>query len=509
MNPSTAYPLLESLINIGVKEFCLCSGARNAPLIYAIEKLSQKYEIKIHSFYHENSAGFFAIGRIKAQNQPVVVLTTSGTAVAQLLSPIIEAYYSSLPLLVITADRPKNFRGSGAPQAIEQPFIYSQYVEKCVEIEENLPAKISWTQKSPLHINMAFEEPLLEELEFESYDRTFIHWELVERPYKKWDQEALSFSKSIVLVGELCADYRQWVESQLLRMGLPVYLEPLSGLKNLKSLQPFSLTEDQFKEEVKKSQSIIRVGGVPVHRVWRDLESLTIPVYHFTEKRYSGLAREKSNVYPIKELGRVKSQNSGPVIEGVVQQENLIPLTEPWWFYQLSQRVSEEALVFLGNSLPVRHWDSFATKDKCFAHVYANRGVNGIDGLVSTFLGLAQDYKESWCLLGDISTLYDISGFWPLHFHANRYQNKKIRFVVINNGGGQIFSKIFSREKSMINTIKHLVLPHQLQFSPLADLWGCTYKKITIKEDLQFDFSPLQFLEVIPQSDTNSVGFNG
>jgi len=118
-NVDVARRLIGEVRALGVDDFCVCSGSRNAPLIAVMDRA--------YSFVDERSAGFFAVGRAKRDHKPVAVITTSGTAVAELLPAAVEAYYSGLPLVLITADRPARYRGTGAPQAIEQESIFGVY----------------------------------------------------------------------------------------------------------------------------------------------------------------------------------------------------------------------------------------------------------------------------------------------------------------------------------------------------------------------------------------------
>lgn len=124
----------------GVAEYCVCAGSRNAPLI---ADLTDAY-----SFVDERSAAFFALGRIKLHGKPVAVFTTSGTAAAELLPATIEAYYSGLPLVLVTADRPARFRGTGAPQCIEQVNLFGPYAATSLE---------TWNRRGPLHLNIEVE----------------------------------------------------------------------------------------------------------------------------------------------------------------------------------------------------------------------------------------------------------------------------------------------------------------------------------------------------------------
>ena len=160
-NMALAKNVIDQLLNAGVKEFCLCPGARNSPFVFLFD---ENPHLKIYTFFDERSAAFFALGRIAATRLPVAVFTTSGTAVAELLPAAVEATYSSLPLILVTADRPKRYRGSGAPQSIQQVGLFSYYIEASFDLdEENTHISmngLSW--KKPTHINVCFAEPLID-----------------------------------------------------------------------------------------------------------------------------------------------------------------------------------------------------------------------------------------------------------------------------------------------------------------------------------------------------------
>jgi len=149
---------------LGVAEFCVCGGSRNAPLLFVVGGSSlvernastndQRRTTNAFSFVDERSAAFFALGRAKLTERPVAVITTSGTAAAELLPAAVEAHYSGVPLILITADRPARYRGTGAPQAIEQEAIFGVYASRDAA---------SWSRIGPLHINIEFDEPLIDE----------------------------------------------------------------------------------------------------------------------------------------------------------------------------------------------------------------------------------------------------------------------------------------------------------------------------------------------------------
>jgi 2-succinyl-5-enolpyruvyl-6-hydroxy-3-cyclohexene-1-carboxylate synthase len=150
-NISRARQLIATMRQQGVDTFCVCAGSRNSPLLAV---LSAEKNIDVLSFVDERSAAFFAVGRSKRDDRPVAVMTTSGTAVAELLPATIEAHYSSIPLILITADRPARYRGTGAPQCIEQDGIFGVYAATAMN---------EWNRRAPLHLNIEFDEPLIDE----------------------------------------------------------------------------------------------------------------------------------------------------------------------------------------------------------------------------------------------------------------------------------------------------------------------------------------------------------
>ena len=150
-NLANARGLIASMRQAGVTTFCVCAGSRNSPLLAVLGSMD---DVDVLSFVDERSAAFFALGRSRRDQQPVAVVTTSGTAVGELLPATIEAYYASIPLILITADRPARYRGTGAPQCIEQDGIFGVYAATALD---------RWSGRAPLHMNIEFDEPLIDE----------------------------------------------------------------------------------------------------------------------------------------------------------------------------------------------------------------------------------------------------------------------------------------------------------------------------------------------------------
>jgi 2-succinyl-5-enolpyruvyl-6-hydroxy-3-cyclohexene-1-carboxylate synthase len=300
-NMELARRVIEELVFAGVREFCLCAGARNSPLVYLLE---QSKDLTVYNFFEERSAAFFALGRIVSTDRPVAVITTSGTAVAELIPAAIEATYASIPLILISADRPKSYRGSGAPQTIEQVGMFSYYIEATFDLdEENTHISLkSLTYKKPIHINICFKEPLLDMpvepvpvLE-KTYPQRF-----PESADMKERQEVRAFLKKqtpLVVLGYLPPQFKNIVKNFLMRLSLPIYAETISGLRNDPDLAHLILKSGEAFVpklfEKKYFDSVFRIGGVPTLRFWRDLEDKYIdtPVLSLSYNYYTGLSRE-------------------------------------------------------------------------------------------------------------------------------------------------------------------------------------------------------------------------
>lgn len=463
----------------------VCAGARNAPFVFHL----QNENFKTYFFFEERSAAFFALGLMKQKNKPVAVITTSGTAVAELLPATIEACYQGLPLILISADRPKSYRNSGAPQSIQQPGIFTTYAEASYDwdvFEVNYDVRVSL--QKPIHFNICFDEPLMDQ---SSLAISKLNYQLVENPpYRKATAADFSEIKNpFVVVSQIDEASVQKVKDFILKLKAPVYLEALSQLNGDDTIKPFliqssdTMVKKIFQEKV--CQSVIRIGGVPTIRFWRDLEDKfkETAVYNFTKMPYSGLARFSKNfdldfdhfnsgTLPTAVISKLKEKDN-LLEKSKINLLNEFPSSEPTFFSALSMVVGSDPL-YIGNSLPIREWDLFANKDvPKKQNVYANRGANGIDGQISTYLGWSNAKDISWCVVGDLTALYDLAS---LGLSPQLDQNRKRRIIVINNQGGHIFKRVFNKDQ-FLNT-------HAIEFQMWAQMWKWDYLKVTSPEQL-------------------------
>ncbi len=481
---------LETLAKLGVREFCIAAGARNAPLVAA---LADSHGIKLWHFFEERCAAFFALGRIMADHQPVAVITTSGTAVAELLPATIEAYYQAQPLILVTADRPERFRGSGAPQAIEQMGLFGCYARfHELSVGNDSPEALN----GPLHLNLPLDEPL-------DCNTPGIHFP-PRPPHVKFltcNQTPTDLSAiQLVLAAGLHPEDAAVAAPVLARLGCPIFAEATANLHDFPALRDLMLHGGERLLKTLSPTHVLRIGAVPSRRWWRDLEDKPeIHVTNISRTSFPGLAR-KENVLTLPWDSLMSAANSGSdhpfMAESISPDFSLHPSSEPAWMQHIACALSEEARVFLGNSLPIREWSLVcATPLAAGVQFFANRGANGIDGLVSTFLGTAAMHEnEAWLILGDLSALYDLAAPWIIP----QLTNRRLRIVVINNGGGKIFSRVASMRALPEKARGIIENRHTLGFKPWAGLWQLDYLLAQNPLDL-FDLpdSPL-LIEIQP-----------
>ena len=535
-NIQTAQKIINSLAAKGVRCFCLCPGGRAAPFV---ELLSRARGVEFLSFFDERSAGFFALGRAERDNRPVAVVCTSGTAVAQLLPSAIEAFYSGQALAFVTADRPLSFGQKGTPQTLKSALaVLQDYCGSSVNIEKPedvKPLKWDWPQTS-LHLNVCFTEPLIDS---QAVGLNFAPVDLKNRPFKKGQglvlqnqldaggldkasfkkgQEPLSQNqarvslageadlksffasckKPLILVGGLEPKSQAPVKELLKGAQALFYTEPLSGLE---ALAGRLISHEKILKQALNSQAIdglVRIGALPKARFWRDLENHPhLPVLSFVEEPcFSGLARS-SFIRPLRkvlelrpwlsalpEYGRdfkEKDQKLAQKLKGLLEKRKQ---SEDFWLLKLKRSMPQGAKVFLGNSLPVRLWDSAAFFRREDLRMAGQSGVNGIDGLLSRFFGSCEPGRPNAGIFGDLSLLYDAQAFWRSK-HLPDWTA-----LVINNFGGRIFSRLFENP-AFLNE-------HDLSFAPLAKMWRLNYELWEDSGPFVWPKKPYTLVEIRP-----------
>jgi len=525
-NRELAMRTLGELAARGVRTLVICPGARNSPWIEALLDVTAGFSFEVLHHFDERAAGFAALGRSRATTLPIAVLTTSGTAAGELLPAVMEAFYTGVPLYLLTADRPRRFRGTGAPQACEQVGIFGVYCVDGLDIDgeedraftpELLPNS---TSSGPVHWNVCFEDPRSE------------------HPHPEHDSPAeLSEARHpLVIVGELSREESRGVSATLHQWGYPVITEALSQLSEDPALEELRIGAHrgllvEAAESGYQIDAVIRIGGVPTLRFWRDLESdpeaSKIPVWSISPLPFRGLPRARALRMLLRDLYRLSSPaprfagtdshrawratNRARMqrLEGLLAEN---PASEPGVFRTLSREIPADALVYLGNSLPIREWDLASARDSQFSTrtISASRGLNGIDGQLSTFFGMlghgaaaASPTSESWAILGDLTTLYDSTAPWLLReLERSETKARNWHLAIINNSGGRIFERLFGKP-AYLNA-------HELTFGDWARQWGLSHARIEAAVLQEFlararsEGTLPQVLEIVPDPQATS-----
>ncbi|HKO59152.1 MAG TPA: hypothetical protein VJ276_25015 [Thermoanaerobaculia bacterium] len=277
-------------------------------------------------------------------------------------------------------------------------------------------------------------------------------------------------SKPLVLIGGLAADDRDRVSDFALRLQAPVYAEPLSGLREDSALAHLHVFNERMLSRGGFDE-VIRIGNVPTLRFWRDL---TLPTTHYSRLPFAGM--DHGEVFPLEALPVrppvprdeaffVEDRDMARKVAAIWDAE---PSSEPAMFRRLSRDLPHGARVYLGNSLPIREWDLAATREPRGFVFQANRGANGIDGQLSTFFGWCLPGADNVAILGDLTALYDLNAPWIVP-----QLDADFRIVIINNGGGRIFSRVPSlRPVDPGFRAQAIENAHALRFGDWARMFG-------------------------------------
>lgn len=538
--------MTSALVNAGVKTVVISPGSRSTPLAYAF--VSTK-ELQVYTQIDERSAGFFALGLAKASRDPVVLLCTSGTAASNYFPAITEAHYARLPLIVMTADRPHELREVGAPQAIDQIRMYGNHVKLSVDfplaeenrdiddyIERHVQRGVSVALTAPvgpIHFNVPFREPLLIDFEMEAplttFRQHFMKTDMLDEMTTQQVTEILEGSATgLIVVGELPVNINReafWTFAKALNW--PVLCDPLSNLRSQVPADCVPLCIDQY-DAILKSQSfgdkvipetVIRFGTQPVSKPlslylkkvrpeifiavdesaeFRD--SLGIVTHHIqsSAKAVLSLIVNKSQTIETKEWIAANEVASNVIVENAKNAGD-----EGSYAYTLFQYLPEGTDLISGSSMPIRDVDTFFGKTEKDVTLFSNRGTNGIDGVVSTALGIqAARQRPAWLLIGDLSFLHDVNGLI-----ATRFNETDLTIVIMNNDGGGIFSYL-PQAKAEPHFEELFGTPTGLTFDNIATMYDAQYKAVNTLAEFELELTkqkekPVRMIEVFTDRQVN------
>jgi 2-succinyl-5-enolpyruvyl-6-hydroxy-3-cyclohexene-1-carboxylate synthase len=500
-------PLAQSIIQIclakGIKNIIISPGSRNAPLTIGFVN---NPAFTCYSIVDERCAAFFALGIAQQTKMPTVLVCTSGSALLNYYPAVAEAFYSQIPLVVLSADRPQSKIDIGDGQTIRQEKVFKNHslynanlseeasVENDVKI--NHAINKAFSKKGPVHINAPFEEPLYQTVMKEVVDSTILA--LAKKQKKLSIEEIIEFTniwnkskKKLILVGELKPNE---IEDEFISFfakdeSVAVMTETTSNLNHQTFLSNIDTLITPFsKKEFKQLQPdiLITFGGMVVSKRIKTFLRTYKPKHHWhidTLRAYDtyGCLTKHFKVRPNQFFKQITpftipiKSNYHSFFEKIAMvrkakhQEYLakIPFSDLKAFDMIIPSLPENSVVQISNSSAIRYAQLFEINPSIA--VFCNRGTSGIDGSTSTAIGAAvANTKQTVLLAGDIGFFYDSNALW------NNYIPKNFKIILINNGGGGIFRILPGHEESTVfNTFFETF--HCLTAEQLAKMYGFDY----------------------------------
>ena len=519
----------------------LSPGSRNAPLTIGF---SNHPEIKSLSVVDERCAAFFAMGIAQQTQKPVAIVCTSGSALLNYYPAIAEAFYSKIPLLVISADRPKHLIDIGDGQTIRQENVFKNHILFEANLKEDnslitqnthsisKAIKTAIYKKGPVHINVPFDEPLNEAeaiLASFDFDKEIIINKKnesvidINRFSKIWN----SSKRKLILVG-VCfpSDELQRLVDEISEDDtVLVMTETTSNLNNPKFINSIDkliskLTLEEFEEL--QPEILLTFGGMVVSKRIKQFLRKYKPKHHWhiDEETKLDTYFSLSEFVQEKPVSFLSALNKNKIIvKGDYQQKwiqekearnvkhNIFLKSAAYSdlkvFESVLESIPQKSQLQISNSSIIRYAQLFNLKDSL--QVFCNRGTSGIDGSTSTAIGAAfVSKKQTVFITGDLSFFYDSNALW------NENIPKNFRIILINNSGGGIF-KIIPGPKTT-NALPYFETAHGLTAMHLAKMFSFEYLSaktiIEVKEQLS-DFYKVseqpKILEIFTPSDINDV----
>jgi 2-succinyl-5-enolpyruvyl-6-hydroxy-3-cyclohexene-1-carboxylate synthase len=512
---------VDGLAAAGVHHVCACPGSRSTPL--AIE-LARQRRIKLWMHLDERSAAYFGLGLARTLREPVGLLATSGSAAANFFPAVTEANLSRLPLVVLTADRPHELRDNGAAQTIDQLHLYGPHVKWFFDLPEPdgsqtqvqhlaaLAARAVSTAVAepagPVHLNWPFREPLVPAhvpTHAISHVRTSNPrlWpapELIEDLANTLEDRP----RGLIVAGPHDDPSLTGPLTRLAaRLGYPLLADALSSVRfgphdRRRVIDTYdAFLRDADTAERLTPQLVLRVGAIPTSKPllqfleaqtqarhivvdpggWRDPSSLATDLLHVDPAVLCELLLDRVQAAPDSdwaEAWRAISAATRRAIDAHFAADH--ELSEGKVFANLGGLLPDGAVVYAGNSMPVRDMDSFLAQSDTRVRCLSNRGTNGIDGVVSSAPGAsAAGAGQVVLVIGDISFYHDLNGLLAAARHA-----LDLLVVLVNNDGGGIFSFLPQADAQAISGNFELLFGtrHGLDFRPFVEAYGGGFTRV-------------------------------
>jgi 2-succinyl-5-enolpyruvyl-6-hydroxy-3-cyclohexene-1-carboxylate synthase len=531
LNQLWARAAVEELVRGGVRHAVVCPGSRSSPLALACVRAEG---LRTWSVIDERCAGFFALGMAKQSREPVVLVATSGTAGAHFYPAVIEAAMAQVPLVVLTADRPLELQGWGAPQTVPQARFFGDFSRfyadlglpeahdaALVHLRATVARAVAVASRAPrgaVQLNVPFREPLAptqeafgeERLSARAREgRTGAPVTRIVPPVRLPDPRVLEELRELVATTErgliVCGPRDEedgFAEAIALlseTTGYPVLAEATSQARYGGGPATLSLYDALLRHEpfakAHRPELVLRFGGGLTPKgpqAWMDGSGAEVVLFSdegalFDPNHRAARVVEGSAVAACEVLSRRLSRGLGTWARSFLWAEQWaraalesafsedLTLTEPRVAHEVVAALPERANLFVSSSMPIRDVDAFAPNQGRRLRVLANRGANGIDGIISSALGVAAASGRPTVLLtGDLAFLHDVGGLLT----ASR-EGVPLTVVVVNNDGGGIFSflPIAQAEGARPHYEPLWGTPHGVDLSHAASLYGARFQR--------------------------------
>jgi 2-succinyl-5-enolpyruvyl-6-hydroxy-3-cyclohexene-1-carboxylate synthase len=516
MNSSTllARVIVRQIIEAGVTDVVISPGSRNAPLSMAFHQASVKGLIKLHVRIDERTAAFFALGIAKASGRPVPIVCTSGTAVANYHPAVLEASHTNIPLLVLTADRPASLRKTGANQTTEQARIFGKAVRYFADVSGSVyPMELPFNSlhSGPVHLNIQFEEPLVgDKSDNWLNDLTITAPKVFDR--KTPGTFYTKSTRGVLVIGHdrggLSAESVQKFAEDL---GWPVIAEDPLTFKNAISHASVFLTSKTIADDL-VPDTVVVIGRTTLSRsinafikmarkqIVIDQRMATVDTDRMADQKFTQL--------PAVEVQAPDAEYAEKWKKYSLRAQKMVSDISTWSEQLIAREIGSGiptgTSLFISSSRPIRDIEGFAVA-RDGVETFANRGLAGIDGNISTALGIASQRKETIAVLGDLGFLHDLTAL--IHKEAIN-----LKIFVINNDGGGIFSTLSQRGVPGFEEV--FGTPHGLDPAAIATSMGVSAKTIGSQKELISELSePVQGISVVvinvPNRETNADFIKG
>ncbi len=533
--------LVDEFYQLGVRHAVFSPGSRSTTMAMLFKE-HEGFETYMN--IDERSASFMALGIAKAHKEPTVLVCTSGSAVAHYLPAVLEAQYSGVPLIVLSADRPHTLLHVGAPQTVDQHKIFgtavNYYEELAVPQESHYytyPRQVARkaymkamdTKKGPVHINVPLFEPLVPELSRNHFEAGRSSFKVVKPNYssvfgcdnrnnlthvnntidiahgndgtKEINDLLERYERILILAGpQIDIDEANTIRFFGEALQAPILADPLSNVRGCDTSKVVISTYDallagQSLWHELKPDCVVQFGQIVVSKrvqqmiaSWTDVEYIEVnPTMDSMNPTGKTTMHVQASIDVFTHLYG-KNNNSDTYLniwrrlDQAGKKQLSLAIDEPHCFEgrtirELQKQIPKDGQILVANSMTIRDFDYFWFSGESRAVLYGNRGVNGIDGTISTALGLAVNGRPTYLVTGDLSLFHDLNGLAVAKTH-----NLNLTIILHNNDGGGIFEYLPQKGTKHFDYL--FSTSQGLDYSGAAKLYGCSYIKISSPDEL-------------------------